>query len=323
MQRHRQSTAATLRVVFTDELGEPETRTSVTVSVDRANGTELVSSTAAAAGDETGEFTLTLSAAQTSTLDVLTATWHDVDNDVDWYTHHRIVGGFMFTLAEARAHDDVLDDSSKYPPAVLAAKRTEVENTAEWICDRAFVPSYARVVADGDGTGQLRIGLHDLRRLRSVTVFDDLSDAGTTLTTDELASISLLTGGVLRRTDGGIFIPGSQNVIVEVEYGLDGPESPMAAAAMTHLVSVVNARKTGIPDRARSMTSPEGTSYVLAGPDAYSTGIDSVDAVYSRYSKRARKNDPDAGAAGTDHLPASATLSYDPQWHGLFRGGPR
>lgn len=327
MQRHRQSTTATLRVVFTDEFGVPQNRPGgVTVTVTRANGVVLI----AAGGVTTnaaavpGEYARVLTPVQTSTLDTLTATWRDVAAGVDWTTQHRIVGGFMFGVGEARDHDDVLDDSSKYPPRLIAAKRSEVENEAEWICDRAFVPSYARVTADGDGTGQLRIGRHDLRLLRSVTMFDNIGQPGTLLAAGELASISLLSGGVLRRTDGGVFAAGSANVVVEVEYGLNAPDDTMAAAAMTRLVSTVNARKSGIPDRARSMSSPDGTSFTFAGPDAYSTGIDAVDAVYSRFSMRARKNADGAGAgAGTDHRPASATLSYDPQWYGLFRGGPR
>lgn len=324
-QRHRQSTAATLRVVFTDELGEPQDRAGgVTVGVTRANGTVLVASGTATTHGTTGEYTLTLTPAQTSTLDVLTASWRDVANNVTWTTQHRIVGGFFFTLGEARAHDDVLDNATAYPPALLAAKRSEVENEAEWICDRAFVPSYARVTVDGAGTNELRLGLHDLRSIRAITVYDNLADDGVDLTADELASISLLSGGVIRRTDGGVFPFGSLNVVVEVEYGLDAPDNMMAGAAMTRLVSKVNERKTGIPDRARSMTSPDGNSYELAGPDAYSTGIDVVDAVYGRFSMRARKKSSDAGGGvELEQRPSSATLSYDPQWYGLFRGGPR
>lgn len=326
VQRIRQSTAATLRVVFTDEYGEPDARTTVTVGVARANGDVLIAAgtaTVAGTGDDVGEFSYQLTPAETSVLDELTATWHDGDNDVDWTTRHRIVGGFMFSIAEARAFDEVLNDSGKYPAALMASKRAEVENEAEWICDRAFVPSYARVTVDGDGTDRLHVGLHDLRSIRSISVYDTLNGTPVEFTAGELAQLSLLPGGVLRRTDGGVFAFGTSNVIVEAEFGLDGPDEMMVAAAITRLKSRLSAPRSGLPERTRSWTDAKGNSYTFTGPDAYRTGVDSVDAVYARHSKRARPEEETGGAGARETMPASRTLSYDPQWNGLFRGGPR
>lgn len=325
MQRHRQSTAATLQVAFTDELGEAESRTTVTVGVTRANGEVLIAAgTPTAAGAGVGVFKKVLTPAQTSTLDTLTATWHDGDNDVDWITQHRIVGGFMFTIAQARAFDDVLADEGTYPSAVIAAARSEVENDAEWICDRAFVPSYDRVTVDGDGSAQLMLGRHDLRRIRSVRVYESLDGDYTDLTAGELSSIALLPGGVIRRTDGGVFRFGSSNVVVELEYGLDAPEDTMVTASLLHLRSRLNITKTGVPDRARELTTPQGNTYRLNGAEIFRTGIDAVDAVYDRFSLRAQStgNAGDGSSSG-EVLAASQTLSYDPQWYGLFRGGRR
>jgi hypothetical protein len=321
VQRIRQSAAATLQVVLTDQYGDPADAPGVvTVSVDRASGSELVASTTATAAGA-GVYTVALTAGQTATLDELTATWHDVDNNVDWTTHHRIVGGFLFTIQAARDYDESLSDTAKTTSAQIAARRDEVEDEAEWICDRAFVPSYARVTASGDGTARLTVGKHDIRRVRAVRIYGTLNGSYADLTADELASIAVIGGGDIRRTDGGVFPFGVANIIADVEYGLDAPDEQMSNAAIRRLRSRINAPKNSIPERTRAWTDPNGNNYEFDGPDAYRTGIASVDAVYLRYSLRKRANE--SGAPTGDVVPASRTLSFDPQWWGLFRGGPR
>ncbi|MDO8391058.1 MAG: hypothetical protein Q7V57_11260 [Actinomycetota bacterium] len=310
--------------MLTDQYGDPaDADGSVTVTVDRANGTELVASTAAGhTSGEDGVYTVALTAAQTATLDELTATWHDVANNVDWVTHHRIVGGFLFTITQAREYDDVLADVTKYPTAEIAAKRDEVEDEAEWICNRAFVPSYARVTVSGAGTDRLTIGKHDIRVVRNIRVYSVLGGAYTDLTAGELASIARLGGGEIRRTDGGIFPWGTSNIVVDLEYGLDGPDQRLTGAAITHLRSRLNQTRSLLPDRTRSFSDQSGNTYELDGPDAYRTGIDAVDSVYARYSMRTRNAQAADGSGGAP-VPASGSLSFDPQWGGLFRGGPR
>jgi len=323
MQRIRQSVAATLQVVFTDELGVPQARAGgVTVGVTRANGDVVIAAGTAATAGATGVFTKALLATQTAQLDELTATWRDVSGGVDFVTTHRVVGGFMFSIAEARAYDDVLNDATKYPNQLLADRRSEVENEAEWICDRAFVPSYARVTCNGAGTNLLNVGKHDLRRVRGVRVFDSgLDGSYSDLTADQLSSIGLLPNGVIRRTDGGIFDFGVSNVIVDVEYGLNAPVDTMSVAAIVRLRSRLFTPKSGLPERTRTWTDPNGNTYTFTGPDAFKTGIDSVDAEYARHSMRARPEDE--GGAGSSELPASGTLSYDSAWGSMFRGGPQ
>lgn len=328
IQRVRQSTAATLQVTTTDQYGAGEDRSgAVLVTVTRADGTELVSATSATSAGA-GVYTLSLTAADTALLDVLTATWTDVADGVDWYTYHRIVGGFLFTIGEARAYDDVLNDSAKYPDTRLAATRAEVEDEAEWICDRSFVPAYAWLLADGNGTPTITVPLHDLRRVRSCSILETADGPTTTLSAVELAALALPANtSSVTRTDGNVFPFGRNNVRLGIEYGLPGPDEMMVRAAITRCRSRLNAPKTGLPERTRSHTDAAGNTYQFTGPDAFRTGVDSVDAVYLRYSKRVQ-HDPSAalGGAGGSSLgttPASGTLSYDPQWRGLFRGGPR
>lgn len=322
MQRIRQSAAATIQVVFTDQYGTPtEPGGAVTVTITRANGDSVVSAGATTSGS-TGVRKYQLTAAQTAQLDVLTAAWVDASTSATWTTYHRVVGGFVFLLSEARASNDVLADTAKYPDTLLAAKRDEVEEELEWICDRSVVPSFARVTVDGTGTNRISTGLHDIRTLRAITTYDTVGGTGVALSGGDLAAISSFPNGDLCRTDGSVFPFGVGNVVVEAEYGLNGADSQLATAALTRLRSLVTVGVSQIPERTRSWTDPHGNTYQFTGPDAYRTGIDSVDAVYMRYSLRAQTSTDQPGR-GAGHRPASGTITFDPQHGGLFRGVPR
>lgn len=326
VQRLRQSTPCTLRVVTVDQYGKGTDRAgAVTATVTASDGTVLISA-GAATGAGNGQYSVALTAAQVATLDTLSVQWADVAGGGTWYTQARVVGGFMFTIDEARDYDAVLSDDTTYPDAKVAAARAEVEDTAEWICDRSFVPAYKVVTVNGSGTLELAVPVNDIRSVRVVTLFDVVGGTGVELTASELASVTSPAHGILQRTDGGVFPWGIRNIQVGIEYGLDAPNDAMVRAAITHCRSRLHAPRTGIPDRARTVTDANGASYTLAGMDPYSTGIDAVDAVYARNSLRAEHRGVSAAGAGGDspnQLPASRTLSYDPQWGGLFRGGPR
>lgn len=320
MQRIRQSAAATIQVVFTDQYGSPaEPGGAVTVTITRADGTVVVTSAATVTG-ATGVRTYQLSAAQTAQLDVLTAAWVDASTSATWTTYHRVVGGFVFLLSAART--DVLTDTDKYPDSLLAAKRDEVEEELEWICDRSVVPTFARVTIDGTGTNRIATRVHDIRSIRGITTYDVVGSTGVVFTADDLAAISTFPDGTLCRTDGSVFPFGVGNVVVDLEYGLNAADAQLATAALTRLRSLLTVGVSQIPERTRSWTDPHGNTYQFTGPDAYRTGIDSVDAVYLRYSLRTQPSDL-PGGGGAVQRPASGTLSYEPQHGGLFRGVPR
>jgi hypothetical protein len=120
-----------------------------------------------------------------------------------------------------------------------------------------------------------------------------------------------------------VFDFGIGNVTVDLTYGLNGPSEMMKKAAMTRLRSRLMSPRSGLPERTRSHTDPAGNTFVFTGPDAYRTGIDSVDAVYARYSLRSRRRVESGAGSATTPRPAFGQVSYDPQWGGLFRGGPR
>lgn len=324
MQRIRQSTAATLQVVFTDSVGEPaDAPSTVTVGVTRGDGsTVLAAGTATTAGAaNSGEYSVGLSAAQTALLDELTATW--TYGSVSWVTRHAIVGGFVFSISDARAWDQTLADTGKWPTSTLADKRTEVEDELEWICDRAFVPRYRRLVVSGDGTPSLVLGVGDIRSIRSVAIYPTTgSSSPTSLGATALAQIATFENGQIRRTDGGVFDDGLNNVAVEIEYGWDAPPADLVPAAIMRLRTRIGMNATSLPDRAKSWTNPDGTTVTLDDPDAYSTGVLEVDSIYSRYSRRTRGKNGVAGGVSSP-VPASRPMSFDPQYWSIFRGGER
>lgn len=316
--------AAVLSHTF--EVGEEPTDAdgTVTVTVTDANGEQVT--TGDAGHGDTGVYTFALDGqAAVALLDVA---WSATVSGAAVVEHDtvEIVGGFFFTLRQGRNSDPVLADTDRYPGEQLVDKRLQVEAECEAICDRAFVPRYARVVLDGTGSPELVLAhpdpdrsVADVRRVRSVSMAQRADQTFTDFTTAELAAVRVGADGTLRRLDGQAFYEGYSNVIVEYEYGLDTPPADLVQAALTRLRIRLNVANSAVPDRAASFTSVEGGTYRLTMPDSYQTGVPDVDAVYGRYSRRS------GAGTGRDgrQIAASRTLSYDPQYTSLFHLGRR
>lgn len=324
LTRVAKTAAATLSHTFYAGAGSAseaaaDSSTTVTVAVTDANGTSVTSGNATHPGT-TGVYTFALPAQ--SALKLLTVAWTAtisgavvVESDTV-----EIVGGFYFTLADGRASDSSLSDTSKYPLSDLATALLEVEQECEWICDRAFVPRYRRVVLDGTGSSTLTLPDADIRTIRSASVAPQAGQAFVALNSTQLAALVVKPDSTLKRGDSNIWTEGDQNVIVEYEYGLDAPPTQLVKAAKTRFRSRLNLNKSGIPDRASSFTATDGGTYRILLPDAYRTGVPEVDAVYGRYSRRVQAK---ADAGNGARFPASRPLNYDPQRNSLFHGGVR
>ncbi len=183
----------------------------------------------------------------------------------------------------------------------------------EQICQRAFLPRYRRLVLDGNGTNDLILPINDVRTIRRASMADRADETFTDLTAGQLAALVVTDDGLLRRVDLDAWTLGDQNIVLELEYGLDQPPADLVAAAKTRLRSRLNLNKTGVPDRAMSFTIADGGTYRLSMPDAWQTGIPDVDAVYRRYSLRDTSSPTAANA-----VPASRTMAYEPQRNSLF-----
>lgn len=318
LRTHATSVAHTFYLAGTETAADSST--TVTVTITDANGTVVAAGDATSAGVGTGRYTFALGGQ--AELALLTVAWSAtisaaaiVETD-----QVEIVGGFFFTLAEGRASDPVLADTVKYTTADLIAKRLETEIECEEICDRAFVPRYRRAVLDGTGTNELMlVGDNDIRRIRSARIAPRVGQAFVALSAGQLAALAITPDRVVQRTDGAVWTAGRQNIVVEYEYGLDAPPEDLARASKIRFRSRLHITRTGIPERAQSYTTSDGSSYRLTTPDAYETGLADVDAIYGRWSLRS--------GAGTDAegrgVPASRTLDYNPQRDSLFHGGRR
>lgn len=326
LTRVLQNAAATLEHTFYIDETATDSSTTVTYAVVDANGTSVASGNATSGGVGTGLYSFTL--ASQPTVKRGTVTWSATiggaaTSEVDYF---EVVGGFFFGLKQARGSDSSLSSTSTYPTADIKARRLEVEVECETICDRAFVPRYERVVLDGSGTSTLLLRMSDpvrsvadVRSIRAVSMAPEVDETFVVFTAAELAALAWTTDGQIRRTDGNVFTEGSRNVVVEFEYGLDAPPAELVTASLTRLRSRLNINKSGTPDRASSFTVVEGGTFRLDMPGAYKTGLPEVDAVYGRYSRRSG-----AGTGGKGRgVPASRTLSYDPQHSSLFHGGVR
>lgn len=301
----------------TDPTGTP------TVAITAADAVAVQSGNATIVGSATGQTTFAMSAV--ATLEYLTVVWTAIVGGVSRVEtdYVEIVGGFLFSLAEGRASDTSLSSIVTYPSAAIEVSRFEVEAEAELICDRAFVPQYARVVMDGTGTSDIVLqhpgpyrSPSDVRTLRAISVAPRADETFVAFTTAERNAVQVTADSRLRRTDGRVWTEGYRNVIVEYEYGLDAPPADLRRAALLRLRSRLNIHRTGVPDRAVSYTVDGGGTYRIDLPGAWKVGIPDVDAVYSRYSRR------DGAGTGDDGrpVPASRTLTYQVQRYSLYHG---
>lgn len=320
--------AETLRHTF--YVGEQPTAAAgaVTVSATDPTGVQVFSGTATAEPDGGYSFAMP-GQAQLTVLDVA---WSGSIGGtvVVEYDQVEIVGGFLFSLKQGRDSDSSLKDQVKYPTSDLVRVRTEVEQECEWICAQAWAPRYRRVTVDGTGTqdlvlpdggDEIRAGvlMRGVHTIRSASVAPRVGLPAVPLTAEQLAALTVRTGGVLRRVDGAVWAEGDSNVVVEYEYGSDAAPADLVRGALTRFRSRLQFDKTQVPDRAVSFTIAELGTYRLSLPDAYRTGIPEVDAAYGRYSRRVSASE----APGGRQAPASRTLHFDPQYGSMFHGGRR
>lgn len=279
-QRIARGVAATLAYQFVDAGGAAAAPAgTATVGITRADGTTLVAAGTATSGASTAPRTYALTAANNLLLDLLTVTWTDSGDGSTHTTLVEVVGGFYFSVAQARAAEPSLQDTVKYPTVDVEARRREVEDEAEDICGVSFVPRYRRVTLNGTGGSGLIAPDTMLRTVRSVTA------DGTAWTAGQLATVTLSEYGTLSLTSG-VWPWGTRNVVIAYEHGYDRPPTGLTVAALTRLRSRLNLVKSDIPDRAERYLAVEGGAFQLSMPREYMTGLPEVDAVYQRYSLR-------------------------------------
>lgn len=254
----------------------------VTVGIVNSAGETVVVPATATSGEGSEPRTYTLSAANNTDLDLLTVTWTDGGDSSAHTTLVEVVGGFFFTIAEARAADPNLAKDDKFPTPALVEARRQVEEEFEQICDLAFVPRFRVDRVAGHGRTWALLEQPHVRRVRSITELD----TGTTTTPwteDDLLSVDLGPACRISSRAGKTF---ACDVAVAYEHGYDRPPAEVKRAAIQRLRYFAAQPSTGIPDRATSFSVAEGGSYRLDTAKAYKTGVPDIDAVLGRWSER-------------------------------------
>ena len=245
----------------------------VTVTVKRLDGTAVSSANAVHPGPA-GVYTYALPAQ--STLDILTVDWAGTVGgaSVTVRDYVEICGGYLFGLAEARAMPPILD-AVRFTTARLAAARLTVEEEAETITGRAFVPRFKRIAVAGTDRNELVLPDTDIRTIRAVTI------DGTAYSAPDIANITVNPSGVICNRYRTWWA--RTQVVIEYEYGLDYPPVDISQACMLRLRSILTQAESGIPQRAVSWTAAEGGVFRISLPSALRTGVPDVDAVYDRW----------------------------------------
>jgi hypothetical protein len=267
VERVLQNTAAQISVTFYtgETIADPGP---VTVTVLSDDGTTVASGNAGGTGAVARTFTLT--PAHTALLDTLTVRWVSATLGTVTTTVE-VVGGFLFTVAEARKLRP-LDNTTTYPTADIVAMRTTVEEAIEDACGVAFVPRYDRY--DGIGDSVLRLPRSYVRRVRWAT-----SNA-TALTAGDLSNLLIRAGQFVN----GYSWTRDAAVSVGFEHGMDRPPERVRRAAL--LLAKVWLVSGPVDDRATSFSSTEtGATYsmVVPGRGGSVFGVPEADAVVQQY----------------------------------------
>jgi hypothetical protein len=203
---------------------------------------------------------------------VYTASWVAGTTVTDT-TIFEIVGGFLFTVPEARSSDFDLGDTARFPASDVRHYREVVEAEFEAITGRSFVPRVTSVEVTADGTSSFFLGYFDVTALNAISGPSGPVD---------------LTGWHVDRT-GFVWSPDTpiegDRYTITFTYGFPQVPEDVKRVGLLRLRSLLTAERSGIPDRATAFVAHEGGNFTLATPGraGYETGIPEVDATLKRY----------------------------------------
>lgn len=256
LQRVEQNHTATLTKTFqVDGVATDPSPATATIQIVRADGTVLVPAGTATTRTTVGTFTYNITTAQTGLLDNLTAYWTSSLGVLKQQVE--IVGGFLFTIAEART---AIGDTA-YSATKIAEARTYAESELESALGYALVPRYARETLTGYA-GSLRLRPY-LRSIRSATVNTSALSAAS------LAELSFDTTG---RVNGYSWSSYSDlgNVTVGYEHGLSFPPAGAKRAALALALDSLGTDTSGIDPRAETIITVDGTIRLRNGSGPFS-----------------------------------------------------
>lgn len=192
-------------------------------------------------------------------------------------TDVEVVGGFLFTVTEARNSDEFLRDPAEAPAAEILHYRDVVEQEFQQITSRSFTTRVERRRFLSDGSGEFFALLPDAQAIESVEI-EGVPVAD--LTGWHVSRLGVVTAP--NRTVAPVGVP----VVIAVRYGYSPAPPDVKRVAMVRLRFLMAAEQSGIPDRAVTWQPDDGGTFRLATPGAgkWRTGIPEVDSTLSDYS---------------------------------------
>jgi hypothetical protein len=252
------------------------------VDAGAGNGTAVVKDSAAVAiagspfvatHGTTGLYTVAIPAAL-AVLDTYTVTW-TLPDATTRTTEFELVGSFLFTQAELRGLDKVLEDESEFPDAKIVDARENTERRFEEAAEVSFTLRGARLLVDGRGTSKLLTGRQELRRLVALKL------NGVTMS---MSDVKVYEHGTLYLEAG--WPCGNRNLEALVEHGFATVPEPVRRVALLYARSVLLRSALEQSDRATAVfTDIGGYRLTLAGRDG-PTGLPEVDAVLEQFGRR-------------------------------------
>jgi len=259
----------------------------VTVGVVDADGNVVIA--AGTAVDEvtgTGLLRLTMTPAQTATVNRLVATWSNIDLLGDSLpfavtSYHEIVGDQLFTLSQARAWaNEALKSEVKYPNRLILEVRDQVAEAFEQVLGFPLGLRAFRDELDGDSGSVISLSQGRVNRIRAASTRS--STTWTAFTASELANLYVAPFGRVVREAYGSWGAGYQNYRVAYEAGMQPIAQELRRAGLILLQHWLISSDLG--DRTLSHTDQTG-NYTVATPGLRGAyfGLPVVDEALNRY----------------------------------------
>lgn len=263
------NTSATLSMTFSSA---PDA--GVTVTITDAAGAAVVTDEATTVAGSTASYLLDPQAEVASLTAVWTGDFGGVEQSVS--SAVEIVGGHLFTIAQARAFDDqALNNDTLYPDSLIRETRAGIAEMFATECGVSFVPMYGRETLSGERRRDLWLSNGHVNRILSANV-DTVA-----LTPTELADVQTYPYGRMFWSRSWAW--GHRNIVVEYEHGYQTVPYEIHRAAL--VLARYTLVATNLSDRTISLSNELGTVRLSVPGHNYPTGIPVVDAALGRYSQ--------------------------------------
>ena len=196
------------------------------------------------------------------------------------------VGSYVFELPELRAFDPSLSDTVKYTAEMLRQARTSAEERLEEAAGVSFTRRAKQVTLSSLDRDRLILPDCEVTDILSVMVDEDADGNFVALDEDQFDAIEISPDGVLKKVDYINWVEGTNNYLVEYEYGFKTVPTPVKRAAL--MLAFEALVPSALPARATSQSTDLGEFRVsIANVDAGRyTGIPDVDAVIAQFGRR-------------------------------------